>query len=122
VVNFGTAIKFDDVASLETSSPQNNQTTARPNLCLFSCQPWPATLIAGSGKLQWRLKGLERHQFSSQTFVPLSTHTRTADPLEQDLFNSQPEGKYLIVVALDRENCIPFFPPSLSQNDLEKSS
>ncbi|EHS63942.1 uncharacterized protein PGTG_21958 [Puccinia graminis f. sp. tritici CRL 75-36-700-3] len=102
VVNFGTAIKFDNVASLETSSDLNHR-TARPNLCLFSCQPWPAHLLAGSGKLEWRLKGLERHQFSSQTFVPLSTHTRTADPLEQDRFNSQPEGKYLIVVALDHD-------------------
>ncbi|POW11502.1 hypothetical protein PSTT_05244 [Puccinia striiformis] len=100
VVNFGaTAMKSDHVARLETAISSENP-VAVPNLCLFSCQPWSADSVS-SNHLEWRLKGLERHQFSSQTFIPIATHTRTADQTEQDQFNSQPEGLYLIVVALD---------------------
>jgi len=98
VVNFGTATKFDHVARLETTT--HDSPAPAPNLCTFSCQPWEPEL-ASSGRFEWRLKGLERHQFSSQTFIPLATHTRTAEQAEQDQFNSQTEGEYLIVVALD---------------------
>ncbi|PLW49883.1 hypothetical protein PCANC_07094 [Puccinia coronata f. sp. avenae] len=97
VVNFGTATKLDHVARLETGE---GGLPPSPNLCLFSCQPWTPDHTS-PGRLEWRLKGLERHQFSSQTFIPLATHLRTADQTERDQFNSQPEGQYLIVVALD---------------------
>ncbi|OAV96256.1 hypothetical protein PTTG_03462 [Puccinia triticina 1-1 BBBD Race 1] len=102
VVNFGTALKSDHVARLETSGDETRAAAATPNLCLFSCQPWEPDVVAPGGQ-EWRLKGLERHQFSSQTFIPMATHTRTADQVEQDKFLSQPEGKYLIVVASDND-------------------
>lgn len=97
-VNFGTAIKFDHVARVGATSK-----LADPNLCLFSCQPWePKRMdVSGSTRLSWRLKGLERHQFSSQTFIPISTHLGTADPADQSEFRSKPDGEYIIVVALD---------------------
>lgn len=116
VVNFGTATKFDHVARLETTNHGNPAPS--PNLCVFSCQPWEPELVS-SGRFEWHLKGLERHQFSSQTFIPLTTHTRTAEQAEQDLLNSQTEGEYLIVVALDSKIHIFFFrsfPPNPNNN------
>ncbi|WAQ87030.1 hypothetical protein PtA15_7A759 [Puccinia triticina] len=108
VVNFGTALKSDHVARLETSGDETRAAAATPNLCLFSCQPWEPDVVAPGGQ-EWRLKGLERHQFSSQTFIPMATHTRTADQVEQDKFLSQPEGKYLIVVASDSKMTVLLF-------------
>jgi ureidoglycolate lyase len=57
-VNFGTATRFDDVASLDLSAEGG-----RPLLSLFRADPPPRPL---------RVRMLERHPLSTQFFMPLS--------------------------------------------------
>ncbi|KAG0151332.1 hypothetical protein CROQUDRAFT_36949 [Cronartium quercuum f. sp. fusiforme G11] len=78
-VNFGSAEKYNNVAQLVTITTPNGLQPA-PNFCVFSCKPWPRT-----DDNKWALKGLERHPYSSQSFVPLGAGT----------------GRYLVVVGLD---------------------
>ncbi|MBW0480933.1 hypothetical protein O181_020648 [Austropuccinia psidii MF-1] len=97
-VNFGTATKFNHVA--QVSGLENSQ----PNLCIFSCRPWePARITAET--IEWKLKGLERHELSTQTFVPVASH----QPISgcEGAIQTQAEGLYLIVVALDNDHGRP---------------
>lgn len=80
-VNFGSARKYSYLASLVWNSPVT-ETPVLPtlNVCVFQCrrQTAPADGL-------WPIKALERHQYSSQAFVPMN--------------GCQP-GRYLVAVAL----------------------
>lgn len=64
LVNRGTAKRFNHVTRLENLRPA----TAKPNLCLFSCQPIQTSLI--------EIKVLERHPFSTQVLIPIKGSAR----------------------------------------------
>lgn len=72
--NYGTAIKLHKVSVIENSfhtAPSGRQATANWNI--FRCSP-PTPLLSQSeadGRLHYRTKVLERHPFSSQTFLPM---------------------------------------------------
>eukprot|EP01134_Creolimax_fragrantissima_P003177 CFRG3177T1 len=75
--NQGSASRFNQVASLV-----NNRTNAVPNMCVFRCAP---------KKLPFHCKLLERHPFSSQSFIPMMDGSK----------------RYLIVVSKATEDDKP---------------
>ncbi|EGG12868.1 uncharacterized protein MELLADRAFT_76395 [Melampsora larici-populina 98AG31] len=87
-VNFGSAEKYCDVAQIETLKTPTG-VEPKSNLCIFSAQPWPET-IGGEGNRRWKLKGLERHAYSSQSFLPLASNKEVSGL-----------GSYLVVVGYD---------------------
>jgi ureidoglycolate lyase len=58
MVNFGTAARRDNAASLENKRPH-----ARPNLATFRCAPWSRFPVIA--------ESMEKHPGSSQLFVPM---------------------------------------------------
>lgn len=87
IVNFESATKYNHVAKLRAlPTPAPTIDLPAPNMCVFSCTPWPE-LPGGARK--WALKGLERHPFSSQSFIPLASQ------------NVGGESCYLVVVGHD---------------------
>ncbi|KAM0799514.1 ureidoglycolate hydrolase, partial [Usnea florida] len=76
--NQGTALKFADIApitSIYHTSPSG--TPARPSMSLFSC--FPRALRASTGQQIFDVQVLERHPYTTQTFIPLaSTAVNTA--------------------------------------------
>ncbi|KAH9819185.1 galactose-binding domain-like protein [Melampsora americana] len=87
-VNFGCAEKYCDVAQIESLKTPTG-ILPKSNLCIFSSQPWPET-IDGESKRSWKLKGLERHPYSSQSFIPLTPNKQVSD-----------SSSYLVVVGSD---------------------
>ncbi|KAH8928576.1 Allantoicase [Atractiella rhizophila] len=73
--NFGTAIKYNNLADLEFLPAPGEQKVV-PNLCIFKANKWEGR----------RLKALERHSLSTQVFSPLGASEGT---------------NYLVVVALN---------------------
>lgn len=74
LVNMGTAKRFNhlaDVANLRADS-------AKLNLCVFRCSP-----VTEQG---FEIKLLEKHQFSTQVFVPMSS-----------------DAKFLVIVCLGKD-------------------
>ncbi|POY71644.1 hypothetical protein BMF94_5339 [Rhodotorula taiwanensis] len=99
-VNFGTARKFNHLSPVEYITPPAGRfTTAdgspvpagQVNFCVFRCEPQNSQQLSadGTGKRQWNVEVLERHEFSSQAFIPMG-----GTPVEDG------EGKYLVLVAL----------------------
>ncbi|GAA5823941.1 hypothetical protein JCM3770_004140 [Rhodotorula araucariae] len=86
-VNFGTARKFNHLAPVTFVPPARDGVPAgEVNLCVFRCEPQNGTgKEATTGKLQWEVKVLERHEFSSQAFMPMGAGQ---------------DGRYLVLVAL----------------------
>lgn len=91
-VNVGTAHKYNHLAPVTWVAPPAELAAAvegegglKPevNFCVFRCEPQPGVKGA-SGKEAWDVKVLERHEFSSQAFVPMGAGG----------------GKYLVLVAL----------------------
>ncbi|KAI5479265.1 allantoicase [Pseudohyphozyma bogoriensis] len=83
-VNFGTAHKFNHLAPVTWVQPAANA-TVKPevNFCVFQCDQQNGVKGA-NGKEAWEVKVLERHEFSSQAFVPMGGGG----------------GRYLVLVAL----------------------
>lgn len=99
-VNFGTARKFNHLAPVEfVAPPAGRFSTAdggpvpsgQVNFCVFRCAPQNSEQLSqdGRGKRQWNVEVLERHEFSSQAFVPMG-----GAPAQDG------EGEYLVLVAL----------------------
>ncbi|TKA53708.1 hypothetical protein B0A53_03750 [Rhodotorula sp. CCFEE 5036] len=100
-VNFGTARKFNHLAPVEYVPPPVGRFTTADgspipageiNFCVFRCEPQNSKQLSatdGTGKRQWNVEVLERHEFSSQAFVPMG-----GTPAQDG------EGQYLVLVAL----------------------
>lgn len=67
------------IQTFPTANLTNLRPDAKPNLCVFKCQPTP--------QLPFKLTLLERHKYSSQVFIPMTP----------------PNGAraYLVIVALN---------------------
>lgn len=89
-VNFGTAFKFNHLAPVTFVQPPSDSTIkGEINFCVFRCEPQDGVVVGDSKsglKNQWEIKALERHEFSSQSFVPMGGGG----------------GRYLVVVALPK--------------------
>jgi allantoicase len=79
-VNFGTARKFNNLAPVTWVQP-GKAVTPVLNQCIFRCDRQVASNEAGV----WPIEALERHQYSSQSFVPMG---------------GCQDGRYLVIVAL----------------------
>lgn len=62
--NMKTAKRFNHLADVVNLRPE----TATLNLCIFRCSPLE--------KLPFEIKLLERHEFSTQVFMPISSNAR----------------------------------------------
>ena len=96
--NQGTATKYANVTPLTNFYDRSrSKTPSRPIASLFICQPRqldPAPTSTSVDKL-FRVEILERHPFTSQTFIPIGTSP-----------NSPNVVNYLVIVA-------PTLPPSI---------
>jgi ureidoglycolate lyase len=75
VANQGTAVKYPDISSLESNyqlAPSGKP--GRPSLTLFACAPRPLRRLARAAMLDVPM--LERHPYTTQTFVPLGVAPR----------------------------------------------
>jgi allantoicase len=73
-VNFGTAFKFNHLAPVTFVPPASRPDLAnrgQVNFCVFRCDAQDGVKGSASGQAQWPVKVLERHEFSSQAFVPM---------------------------------------------------
>ncbi len=61
--NMGTAKRFNHLTTIENERPEK----AKLNLCVFRCQP---------ANFPIEIKLLERHQFSTQVFLPMKDDAR----------------------------------------------
>uniref|UniRef100_A0A0K3CJT1 BY PROTMAP: gi/647399996/emb/CDR45051.1/ RHTO0S10e04544g1_1 [Rhodosporidium toruloides] n=1 Tax=Rhodotorula toruloides TaxID=5286 RepID=A0A0K3CJT1_RHOTO len=92
-VNFGTARKFNHLAPVEYVAPPAGRFGGKDvpegqvNFCVFRCEPQNGVRRSEAGKQQWDVKVLERHEFSTQAFVPMGGA-------------KEGEGNYLVLVAL----------------------
>ena len=89
IVNQGTASKYADISVLENLyHKSSNSLSARASMSLFVCSPRHSAVdLENSSNELVSLSILERHQFTTQTFMPLGLRT------------DQPDGAYLVVVA-----------------------
>lgn len=94
-VNFGTAQKYNFLSP--TASPvalpskwASQGVEQKLNMCTFRCEP-QNTIGGRAGS--WEVRVLERHEFSSQTFMPMGSEN----------------GSYLVLVALPGEGEIVSF-------------
>lgn len=75
--NYGTAVKLHKVSLVENNfshAPSGQPATA--NLNIFRCSP-PSHLLstnADDGHVHYTARVLERHPFSSQTFIPMGVN------------------------------------------------
>lgn len=70
-VNFGTAFKFNHLSPVTWVQPQSRpDVKGEVNFCVFRCDRQNG-VKGGNGKESWEVKVLERHEFSSQAFVPM---------------------------------------------------
>ncbi|GAA93763.1 uncharacterized protein L969DRAFT_608810 [Mixia osmundae IAM 14324] len=81
LANGGTAEKFNNLAPVHYGRPRSGE-QAELNSCVYRCQPEMFTK-----QEPWTVKVLERHQYSSQSFVPISLPAN---------------GRYLVIVAQDK--------------------
>jgi allantoicase len=79
-VNFGTAFKFNHLSDIAYTHPS---VAAKINFCVFRCDAQDGEQDI-KRKMSWNVDVLERHEFSTQAFVPMGGGG----------------GRYLIVVAL----------------------
>ncbi|KAI8049008.1 ureidoglycolate hydrolase [Syncephalis plumigaleata] len=90
--NHGTARRINHAAQLSNLRPVSSKLScaAQPNLALFRCEP-PADLRDPTTVTHFPLRILERHQWSTQTFLPVAS--------TPSLHSGN--GGYLVVVALN---------------------
>lgn len=95
--NYGTAVKMHKVAPITNNyamCPSRKQATANWNI--FRCSA-PKHLISGSGfSKQYKAKVLERHPFSTQTFIPMG--------------HCPNEAAYIVIVATTDNSTSPKLP------------
>ncbi|GAA5969566.1 hypothetical protein JCM11641_008162 [Rhodosporidiobolus odoratus] len=102
-VNFGTARKFNHLAPVTSlpippSRTGGKQVEGNVNFCVFRSEAQGGIRAEdgqGKGKRRWEVKVLERHEFSSQAFVPMG---------------GEGAGRYLVLVALAGEDGSPSLP------------
>lgn len=90
--NFGSALKFNHlspVASLVV--PGRPELKQSVNFSVYHCTP--TQNLGGSSNDQFKVQVLERHEFSSQSFVPMTSSSGGAC-----------SNRYLIIVALPESN------------------
>ena len=95
--NQGTAIKYANVTQLTNFYDRSrSKTPSRPSASLFVCRPRKLDSASNSTSTEnlFRVELLERHAFTSQTFIPVGISST----------NPKPAG-YLVIVA-------PTIPPS----------
>jgi len=85
-VNFGTAQKYNFLSPTASPAPLPGKWAAQGieqklNMCVFRCEPQNKI---GNEQGKWEVRVLERHEFSSQSFMPMGTEG----------------GSYLVLVAL----------------------
>lgn len=109
IVNQGYAIKYSPVSPVQNHyaerAPSGQPASSR--MSLFSC--FPRTLRAAgdaSGRRFFDIRILERHPYTSQTFIPLSTSSRSRDERGSSTETSVQSTKrtdyetlYMVVVA-----------------------
>lgn len=88
--NFGSALKFNHLSPI-TAIPHPNDTNAvqSPNFSVYHCAPTQE--LGGPSNAKFEVKVLERHEYSSQSFLPLGGGAE----------------RYLIVVALPEQDGKP---------------
>ena len=87
--NYGTALKCNHLSPISSSVPQAGSLKQTPNFSVYHCQP--AGAFGGSSKARFEVKVLERHEYTTQSFVPLGGGS----------------SRYLIVVALPGADGMP---------------
>lgn len=95
VVNYGTATKYNHVSPISASAaPAHPSAQQAVNLSTHVCTPYadPALGLGGPNAAKFEVRVLERHEFSTQTWLPLG---------------AGPAARYLVVVALPGENGQP---------------
>lgn len=107
VANQGSAHKYPDVTTqvdLYASAPSGHP--ARPALSMFVCAPRELVLLQpsqdGSARGCFPVAILERHPFTTQTFIPLGLATSTAAAAggARELEGGEREpSRYLVIVA-----------------------
>lgn len=102
-VNFGTARKFNHLAPVVALPPPEGVPQGEVNLCVFRSEPQNGDgRDEVTGKAQWEVKVLERHEFSSQSFVPMG---------------GKEDGRYLVLVALPGPGASPLAFSLWSETD-----
>ncbi|SGY62302.1 BQ5605_C007g04675 [Microbotryum silenes-dioicae] len=87
-VNFGTAFKFNHLSPVTWVQPSSRpDVKGQVNFCVFRCDAQNGVKSAQTGKEEWPVTVLERHEFSSQAFVPMGGGG----------------GRYLVLVCLPNE-------------------
>ncbi|GAA5840449.1 hypothetical protein JCM9279_007329 [Rhodotorula babjevae] len=96
-VNFGTARKFNHLAPVAFTHPGTaGVPQGEVNFCVFRSEAQDGTgRDAQTGKRTWEVKVLERHEWSSQAFVPMG---------------GSEDDKYLVLVALPGPDGQPSLP------------
>lgn len=83
-VNFGTAFKYNHLSPVTWVQPKEHpEVKGEVNFCVFRCEQQNG-VKGEKGKESWEVKVLERHEFSSQAFVPMGGGS----------------GRYLVLVCL----------------------
>lgn len=76
--NQGTALKFPDIAPVtSTYHTSPSGAPAKPSMSLFSC--FPRALRTSNGQQVFNVEVLERHPFTTQTFIPLAPSSSVVD-------------------------------------------
>lgn len=100
-VNFGTAFKFNHLAPVTFLPPKGREEVkGEVNFCVFRCDKQNGVKSCKDGKETWEVKVLERHEFSSQAFVPMGNGG----------------GRYLVLVALPGSGMFSFLSASFRFN------
>ncbi|EER28584.1 Ureidoglycolate lyase [Coccidioides posadasii str. Silveira] len=106
LVNQGYAIKYSPVSPMENSYGTGGEARqpASPRISLFSCFPRKLRESGdSSARLLFDVQVLERHPYTSQTFIPLSTSSRGRGNGSRDANSPSTtirnDAIYLIIVA-----------------------
>lgn len=90
-VNLGTAQKYNHLAPVKYTHPE---VKAELNFCIFRCDRQRSPLAND----MWPVEALERHEFSTQSFVPMGGCGKSA--------------RYLVIVCLPGQgtqgHCLPY--------------
>lgn len=88
--NFGSALKFNHLSPI-TALPHPSDTSAvqSPNFSVYHCTPTQE--LGGPNNSKYEVKVLERHEYTSQSFLPLSGGS----------------DRYLVIVALPGQDGKP---------------
>jgi allantoicase len=81
--NFGSALKFNHLSPISAlPHPNDSSATQSPNFSVYHCTPTQS--LGGPSNAKFEVSVLERHEYSSQSFLPLGGGS----------------DRYLIIVAL----------------------